>query len=172
MVAFLLMKGDSMNASVLIRVNPHIGPPLLIVVDADDFRHEIGEFPAAGLQEEEVGKHLLRPRLTGGKGADTRRVGKDIFQGNMALRFLQRQLFPLAPDETDMGLPGGKTAGREILLPEKALLQLSGTMGEEKIMETAAEIPESLAGKGFDGGYEALHRDVLEIGLFKLLEAA
>lgn len=50
------------------------------MMDARDFRREIGKFLSVFFQEKEVGQYLFRPLFTGGKGADARRVGKDIFQ--------------------------------------------------------------------------------------------
>lgn len=69
-----------------------------------------------------------------------------------------------------VGSFGGKGTGREILLPEEVLLQLSGMMREKEIMEPAAVILKPFAGQGFDRGHESIHGAILEIGFFKLLE--
>lgn len=65
----------------LLRIrNPDRGLALFIMMDARDFRCEIGEYLPVFFQKKEVGQYIFRPLFTSGKGADARRVGKDIFQ--------------------------------------------------------------------------------------------
>lgn len=74
----LFVKGKNI---FLLRIrNPDRGLTLFIMMDARDFRREIGKFLSVFFQEKEVGQYIFRPLFTGGKGADARRVGKDIFQ--------------------------------------------------------------------------------------------
>lgn len=141
------------------------------MVDAQDFRHEVRKFTAVGFQKEEIGQHLFRPFFTGGKSHNARRIGENIFQGDMAFCFFQRQFFSLSADEVLMGLKGGEGTGRKIFFSEKGLLQVSCLMGEEEIMETTAEISQSFAGEGMDGGHETGHGGIFEVGFFKILQA-
>lgn len=74
----LFVKGKNI---FLLRIrNPDRGFSLFIMMDAQDFRCEIGEYLPVFFQKKEVGQYLFRPLFTGGKGADAWRVGKDIFQ--------------------------------------------------------------------------------------------
>ena len=58
----------------------------------------------------------------------------------MAFGIFQGDFFPVSTDEILVGSFGGKGTGREILLPEEVLLQLSCMVREKKIMEPAAVI--------------------------------
>lgn len=74
----LFVKGKNI---FLLRIrNPDRGLSLFIMMDAQNFRREIGECLSVFFQKKEVGQYIFRPLFTGGKSADARWVGKDIFQ--------------------------------------------------------------------------------------------
>ena len=122
------------------------------MMDAQDFRREIGKFLPVFFQEKEVGQYIFRPLFTGGKGTDARRIGEDIFQGNMAFGIFQGNFFPVSFDEIFVGPFGGKGTGREILLTEEVLLQLSGMVREKEIMEPAAVVLKPSPGRALTEG--------------------